>query len=52
MSKQVRPQSFPFAAETAQSTNILNGTVEKAKLLETVKIVTYDWLEESLQSNP
>ncbi|GIK04583.1 hypothetical protein Aspvir_008666 [Aspergillus viridinutans] len=38
------------AAETTHFTKVADGTVQKAKLLETVKIVTYDWLEDSLQS--
>ncbi|KAH1560632.1 hypothetical protein KXX17_005486 [Aspergillus fumigatus] len=31
-------------------TKVAVGAVQKAKRLETVKIVTYDWLEDSLQS--
>ncbi|PKX94057.1 BRCT domain protein [Aspergillus novofumigatus IBT 16806] len=36
--------------ETFEKNVEADGTVQKAKLLETVKIVTYGWLEDSLQS--
>ncbi|KAG2009159.1 hypothetical protein GB937_007935 [Aspergillus fischeri] len=42
--------TIPFCSRDYAITKVADGAVQKAKLLETVKIVTYDWLEDSLQS--